>query len=311
MEHEIFEIKKERVAQAFRRWKSTVKRQAGQERAQIFREKIAAFLDLLGSTDGVSVFPSSKSTWHDWAKAGDKSVKLSLAQCKALQMITREKFELGRYSDADRNTSFLAFLVGELKASAISNTPNEDGHENYRITIERIAFRKSEPLRVNKSWFVGGSAAEKIDVGYVTYGLSRGEIVLKADGAISPDTTYLTSANYGESRHVRGLIFSDNPAKQGSWFVDSADGSSLIGEIREISLGTAWQEAGQPLELSIVAKQDWFTADFHFSQEGNDTDRNRSKARKHLLDRLLSLALNDHLSALSLARAKISTEQLG
>lgn len=305
----VIEVKRSSVAEAFRNWQGGLRREAGKNRSDKFRSAIEQALTLLGSNDTFHPLPGSKSTWFDWARDEVKSTHLSFDQCRALFTVTGVDVTPNKEITHENDRTSVVTLICDQEAKLVSNEPSDDGLERYQISIERIAFRKSDPMRVTKAWFSDGSAQAEIDLGSAVYGVSRARVTVTADGAITSDLLQLRGNATMVGQYSLGVMVTDNPRENGCWFVDPEIGPVLVGDVGLANFASALSNPDGEVIIKVEVEPDWVEVDFRLSGEAPKSQKQKSDARRHLVNKVLRLALTEPNETLVFSKATVSTNQ--
>lgn len=291
-------VSKSSVAAAYRSWLQGQPRKSGVDRSELFRDQIAALLNLSASSSSVDRLPHSRSTWSNWAKSDPKKVvQLDIDLCRAIHSVTGVEITEGQLPSGDADFTEVVQIPEQPTARLVSNQPSEDGCETYSISVPRLAFRKSSSLRV--------TSPSGRDIGSVVFGIRSANICISGGERVHPNLTYLTptsSASGGAS--AEGVTVVDNPKSPGSWIVNG-ERNVLLGSLYLPDLANAEAEPNSELEITVEARNDDVEVDF-VSAPGQDlTQSGKSLARKRLLDQLIRVALETKAESIVFSRSNV------
>ena len=305
MPNTAYRIRRDVVATAYDAWKKATGRSEGQNLDALFLVRTRELLNLLGSEADPNVFPNRRQRWTEWRKSKD-FVELTRDHCRVIKALTNHDLTPGRDLGEENDFTSIVNLVGQPGAQRISNSPNENNQEQYSISVDRIAFRKSDPIRVPKAWLGTSGRAGEIDAGSVVFGLRQAQLSLAAQGAILPVVTDLTPDDPNRNADAHQVCLGDDPKHPGRWIVTPGSGKILNGSVYLHKLASVWDSETGEIYVIVEAKTDWIEADFQPNGEIATEDEQNSRARKHLIDKVLRLALSegDGTRVFSKARAK-------
>ena len=165
-------------------------------------------------------------------------------------------------------------------------------------------------MRVSSYWLGSTGNAGTTDLGSVVFGLRRAVIALEADGDVKPLVTMLkpNAASNGKS-YANGVVMFDDPQQSGRWTVDPVEGDMLLGDIYLEQLATVWHDPKNEMVLKVVADSDWIELNFRPSGVSLGNERAKSDARKHLIEKVLRLALSDGGETLAFSKADVNLDQ--
>jgi len=297
-----YQVRRELVARAYDAWKTATGRTEGHRSDSVFQIRIRELLNLLGSEADPKVFPNRCQRWTEWRRS-EVLVSLTRDHCRVLRALTGHDLKPGNdLKDENDHTSVVA-LVGKPRAKRISNSPNDKNQEQYAISVERIAFRQSDPIRVPKAWLGATGSTGEIDVGSVVFGLRQAVLSVSARGNIAPEVTDVAPDGHSRDAEVYQVRLGDDPKHPGRWVVYPHHGKVLSGSVYLHNLATVWDQEGDVISLFVEAKPDWIEADFQPNGEVVAGDEANSRARKHLIDKVLRLALADGKETLVFSKA--------
>jgi len=176
-------------------------------------------------------------------------------------------------------------------ARLMSNEP-ENGHERYEVDLPRVAFRRSEAMRVTREWVGGVKMTKPVDIGSVYFGLRQAKIVLDATGEITPKFERLRPGEPKGQARAEGVVLSDDPQLTGTWIVNSIDGEMMDGSVYLQGLADVWHDPKSEMIVRIEADSDAIEADFRLTGEIASSETRKSQARTHLIERILALAVS-------------------
>lgn len=305
MDEEVLSVPKARIAEAFDLWQKKAGRCDGGSDSR-FYEQFRALLRLSFPNARMPSIPNNRKTWHSWRHSCfDKRVQLSKSACQVI-------FDLSGYAIIDeklldhrRNFTSTITITDSPTSKVISNQPHNDGSEVYSISVPRIVFRKSDPIRVKKSWLKHQGESGQVEIGSVVFGVRRAELEIRSAGQVTPRITLLKSGSSGGA-DVEGLVISDNPRISGRWFIDGeGDQPHLLGSVTLPDLADVVSNPSSDFVLCVLVKAD--SIEPVFNAIGHDLDRStaKSRARQHLIEKVLKLAINENSSEFLFAQSKI------
>ena len=164
----------------------------------------------------------------------------------------------------------------------------------YSISVERVAFRRSAPLRVTGLWMGESGKRSKIDFGSVVFGLRQALIVLEARGKIIPSVTDLSPSHSQRSGYVIGVNINDDPRMPGTWTVTPGEGKILSGSAYFPELATIRTPAETAMQIRVEASNQWVEVDYRPNGAESANNSDQDKARRHLIQQVLKIALSEN-----------------
>lgn len=312
----VYDIQKRTLAGAYYAWQDSRTKQVGVERDKFFIDSIRGILTLRGHAGIVPKLPQSKNTWNDWKRLEpSKTISLSYEVCLAIKTITGIDVTPRHVLNNEYNSTELVIIADEPTARVISNVENDDGHEQFEVSCNRVAFRRSRTLRVEASWCAGeGRNLPRKhavrEIGSAIIGLRRAEIQIEASGPVSPIVTLISPDKNDPYSRAEGVCISDDPACAGRWMVEGGNGEVLVGSIDLSRLASAQHEAESEMHLTVEADKNDFEIDFRPLDDWpakTGQDEARSNMRRHFIANILRLGLAKNERAYLLSRAPIKT----
>jgi len=304
---EVYTITKSDVAAAYWSWCDEVGKRRGQKREKLFVANLKTRLRLRSEVSDaeseVCQLPTTRETWGKWKKASS-SVTLSNEVCIAIRAETGFDVTPDQCLSNEHNFTSLAFIKGTPSGRLRSNEPDEDGMEDYEISVERIAFRRSAPMRVKRCDVENGTAGGSMDIGSATLLLREAIIDLTAQGRIDPIATDLAPGGE-ETQRAERVTLADDPASPGRWKV-LPDGDILEGSVYLPHLALAKSLEDGEIVLTVSADEAAIDTDFRATGEMLEKDTNKAKARASLMNKVLALDLAERSGTLCLCRAVVS-----
>jgi hypothetical protein len=290
-----YSVKKSEVSQAYRAWCEKVKKTKGQKRDELFIANLKTSLRLLRAVNEpateVSPLPTTRETWGKW-QSSSNYVTLSRELCLVILALTSHDVTQDTYLSDECNFTSLAYIKGTPKGRRVSNEPDESSMEDYEISIERIAFRRSAPMRVIRSDVENGAVAGHIDIGSATLVLREAVLTLIAQGRAEPLATDLAPGGTVAQRAER-VSLADDPGCPGRWKV-LPDGDILEGSVYLPRLALAKSREDGEILVTVTAEEAAIDADFRATGELLEKDANKAKARASLMNKVLALDISEH-----------------
>lgn len=304
MPNTAYRVQRDLIANAYDAWKLATGRSEGQNLDKLFLVRTRELLNLLGSEADPNIFPTRRQRWTEWRKSKDL-VELTRDHCRVIKALTNHDLTPGQDLGEENDFTSIVTLVGQPGAQRISNSPNKHSQEQYSISVDRIAFRQSDPIRVPRAWLGTTGRAGEIDAGSVVFGLRQAQLSLAAQGSIVPEITDLTPDNPVRNAEAHQVCLADDPKHPGRWIVTPVSGKMLKGSVYLHKLATAWDPEAGEIYVIVEAKTDWIEADFQPNGEIAAGDEENSRARKHLIDKVLRLALSEGEGTRVFSKARV------
>lgn len=298
-----FKIPKCNLAQAYYAWCDDTPKRKDVHREEMFAEKIRCALRLRNANDDIRPIPTSRETWRQWTKKPPcDCATLSFDQAVALKAVTGCDVTTEQALSDEHNFSTLVTMVGEPYAKRAVNRPDEDGNDLFDISVDRIAFRPSLPVRVMKSVVTNGVLPKQdFDIGSATLVLRAAHLHVEAAGKVTPLVTELAPGGDAPVRAV-GITLSDDPTQPGTWTA-RPDKDHLEGSVFLSPFAQAECAEDAEITVAVTADEAAIEADFRPTGEDLSKDEAKSRARKHLMDKVLALDVAEQSRSLLLSRA--------
>jgi len=298
-----YKVAKCRIAEAYRSWFDEAGTEKGVERNALFLQKLRTVLRLNNHACDTKPLPTTRQTWLEWkTKPTTDCVTLSWELAAAIKAVTEQDVTPDRSFSDHCNFTSLVTLVGTPRGRTVSNR-SEDGLEIYELSIDRIAFRRSEPMRVQRCYVSPKAGGGGEDIGSVTLVLREAHVTLSVEGDIHPIVTELAPGSGGKARADR-VALSDDPRRPGTW-VATPDKEYLEGSVYLPAFANAKCPKTAEINVAITAYEAAIDTDFRPQGEELESASGKAKARKHLIDKVLSLDLVEQSRTLCLTRATV------
>lgn len=293
-------VKKRDIAQAYEAWKQ---RNAYFEdtRPEFFKKRFEARFRLEDLSEQPPNLPSTRSTWWDWLRAEDKSVRFSQLGCQIIFDMTG--YVLGRQDQLEirRNFTSAITLTTSPTCKSISNEPDTNGKECYIVSIPRIQFRKSKPQKVLRAWLGFGGKSGEIQIGTVVFAIRQAILKVETMGDVIPKITLLKPE---DSSNAEGVLLVDE--LPGRWVVDTeSERGHLIGSLNLPDIANVWKYPSERVHVSVEVHPDAVEPIFSGIKDELSELRHLSKARDHLIAKVLKLAITDDGENLVFSRAEV------
>ncbi len=299
MSSQTFEVPKRKVAEAFYDWQKRTGRNDGGSPAA-FRQRIHARYRLRAPKEELPTITNSRKTWWDWSKLPlDKTVEYDLITLQAIFDLTGKALIDRHLLDKRRNLTTAVEIAQPPTARLVSNAPDAQERETYAISAPEIRFRKSDAHTVTKDWLGATGQAGEIVIGSVVFGLRNAAIKVSASGDVDPQTRLL-KPNRGNGAEGVSLSYDG----EGCWNVGTEEGEvHLLGSL---SLPEFAQVSDRPegaIELTVEVQPSAIDPIFSAITDDLAKDVRKDRARNHLLQKVLKLALAERGDSLVFAVA--------